>query len=225
MYHEDLLEQLSLCIERGKVNLEANYPPDMKGREGASELTEMALQKNISASDILSLALMKGMQNIGDKFARGQAFIPDLLISAKAMYAAMDHLKPYFKSGEVQHKGSIILGTVAGDLHDIGKNLLKMVMEGNGWQVIDLGTDVSADKFLAALRENPQSMIGLSALLTTTMLNMESINRAIKEEFPRTSVFIGGAPLSNDFNRKIGADGYFRSPQALVQFLNSTKVN
>lgn len=225
MTNEELLNQLALCIERGKANLQANYPPDMKGEDGASELTETALQNGINPSDILSKALMKGMQNVGDKFSKGQAFIPDLLIAAKAMYAAMDHLKPFFESGEVQHKGSIILGTVAGDLHDIGKNLLKMVMEGNGWKVIDIGTDVSADKFLDTLKNNPQSMVGMSALLTTTMLNMEPVTQAIKKESPHTKVFVGGAPLTQAFNDKIGADGYFPSPQALVKYLDSAAEN
>ena len=221
MNEKNLLDRLALCIERGKVDKKSAYPPDMKEQDGASELTESALQNGISAGDILSLALMKGMQKIGDKFGKGQAYIPDLLIAAKAMYAAMEHLKPYFDSGEVQHKGALILGTVAGDMHDIGKNLLKMVMEGNGWEVIDLGTDVSADKFLAALKENPQSMVGLSALLTTTMLNMDPITSSIKKAYPQTKVFVGGAPLSQDFNDKIGADGYFASPQALVHYLDS----
>jgi len=223
MDRNELLGKLALCIERGKVNKQANYPPDMQGEMGASELTESALQNGVKAGDILSQALMKGMQKIGDKFGKGQAFIPDLLIAAKAMYAAIEHLRPYFESGEVEHRGTIILGTVAGDLHDIGKNLVKMVLEGNGWQVIDLGTDVSADKFLAALKNNPQGMVGMSALLTTTMLNMAPINQAIKKEFPAVKVFVGGAPVSHEFSNKIGADGYFSSPQALVQHLNLTE--
>ncbi len=218
---EELLAYLADCIERGKVDKEAAYPPDLNGRDGASEVTRELLDNGVDPNLILSRALMVGMERIGEKFGSGQAFIPDLLIASKAMYAAMDHLKPYFDSGAAQHKGTIILGTVAGDRHDIGKNLLRMVMEGNGWKAVDLGTNVSAEQFLAAPEEHPDSLVGLSALLTTTMLNMERITRAIKARSAQTQVFVGGAPLSEAFNEKIGADGYFPSPQALVAHLES----
>ncbi len=221
MDKKDLLYQLTVCIERGKVNKTSVYPPDMKDQDGASELTAQALNMDISANEILSGALMPGMQKVGDKFSEGTAFIPDLLIAAKAMYAAMDHLKPFFESGEAQHKGTIILGTVSGDLHDIGKNLVKMVLEGDGWKVIDLGTDVSIEKFIENIKTYPDSMVGLSALLTTTMLNMEAAVKDIKNEFPDTQIFVGGAPLSQEFNDKIGADGCFRNPQEFVKYLRT----
>ncbi len=219
---EQLLQYLAECIERGKVNQQAAYPPDLSGRPGASEVTRELLDNGTAPNHILARALMVGMERIGEKFGSGQAFIPDLLIASKAMYAAMDHLKPYFESGAAQHKGTIILGTVAGDRHDIGKNLLRMVMEGNGWKAVDLGTNVSAEQFLAALQEHPDSLVGLSALLTTTMLNMERITKAIKAQSPQTQIFVGGAPLSQAFNDKIGADGYFPSPQDLVAHLETS---
>jgi len=215
-----LLQQLALAIERGKVNREAAYPPDLKEQNGASEITKQLLDLGVSANDILARSLMVGMKKIGDKFSKGQAFIPDLLISAKAMYAALAWLKPYFDSGEARHKGTIILGTVSGDLHDIGKNLVKMVMEGDGWKVVDLGANVSLEKFLSALNAHPGSMIGMSALLTTTMLNMGPITKQIKKRYPQTRVFVGGAPLSREFNDSIGADGYFPDPQSLTRHLN-----
>ncbi len=218
------LKLLAICIERGKVDSQTSYPPDMQGQSGASELTRELLDEDVDPNDILAKALMVGMQRIGDKFGNGQAFIPDLLIAAKAMYAAMAHLKPYFDSGAARHKGTIILGTVAGDLHDIGKNLVRMVMEGDGWKVIDLGTNVSAEKFVDSVRSNPGSMVGLSALLTTTMLNMGPITQKVKELNAETKVFVGGAPLSQQFCDKIGADGYFPDPQSLVRHLN-TKPN
>jgi len=214
---EEILTQLATCIERGKVDINSPYPPDLKGQEGADELTKKALEANISANDILKNGLMIGMQNIGEKFSQGKAFIPDLLIAAKAMNASMEHLKPFFESGEAQHKGTFIVGTVAGDLHDIGKNIVRMVLEGDGWKVIDLGVDVSPEKFLNAVQENPGSRVGLSALLTTTMMNMESITKTIKEKSPSTEVYVGGAPLSSEFNEKIGANGYFPDPHGLIR--------
>jgi 5-methyltetrahydrofolate--homocysteine methyltransferase len=166
---------------------------------------------------------MIGMKNIGEKFSQGKAFIPDLLISSKAMNAAMVHLKPYFDSGEAKLKGTLVIGTVPGDLHDIGKNIVKMVMEGNGWKVVDLGTDTSESKFIAAVEENPDCIVGLSALLTTTMMNMEKIVKAIKEFKPEVKVFVGGAPLSDKYARSIKADGYFPDPQSLVNYLSEKK--
>lgn len=216
---DDLVEKLIICIERGKADANTSYPPDLKGQDGASELTQKLIDASMSANDILSKALVVGMHNIGEKFSKGQAFIPDLLISARAMDAAMEHLKPYFESGDVQHKGIVVLGTIAGDLHDIGKNIVGMVLKGNGWNVIDLGIDVSTDKFVNAVEENPGCLVGMSALLTTTMMNMEQTTKAIKEKFPQTQVFIGGAPVSTEFNQQIGADGYFPDPHSFVNHI------
>lgn len=217
---EEVLSKLAVAIERGKVDINSPFPPDLKGEEGADELTRKALDAGLKADYILNNALMVGMQRIGEKFGAGKAFIPDLLIAAKAMNASMVHLKPYFESGEVKHKGKVIVGTVQGDLHDIGKNIVKMVLKGDGWDVIDLGVDTSAEKFIAALEENPGSHIGISALLTTTMVNMRTINKDIKEKFPETRVFVGGAPLSQDFSDDIGADGYFPDPHSFAKHLS-----
>ncbi|MDP8240790.1 MAG: cobalamin-dependent protein [Candidatus Hatepunaea meridiana] len=195
----------------------------MKGQDGAAEITRQLLEAGVSADDVLRKALMVGMNNIGDKFGRGEAFIPELLIAARAMNASMEHLKPYFDSGEVQHKGSIILGTVAGDLHDIGKNIVRMVLEGDGWKAIDLGSNVPTEKFTDALKEHPCSIVGISALLTTTMVNMEATVREIKEEIPNTRVFIGGAPLTQAFSDKINADGYFPDPHSFAKYISSDK--
>jgi 5-methyltetrahydrofolate--homocysteine methyltransferase len=160
---------------------------------------------------------MIAMNNIGEKFSQGKAFIPNLLIAAKAMNASMDHLKPYFESGEVKHRGTLIIGTVAGDLHDIGKNLVKMVMKGDGWNVVDLGVDVAPEKFTEAVVENPGCIVGLSALLTTTMLNMEGTVKMIRDKSSETKIFIGGAPVSQQFCDNIGADGYYSDPHGLVR--------
>lgn len=216
---EKLLSQLAVCVERGKAEVNSPYPPDMKGQDGASEITRQLLDHGVSPNDILKKGLMMGMNAIGEKFAQGKAFIPELLIAAKAMNAAMTHLKPYFESGEAKHRGTFIIGTVTGDLHDIGKNIVRMVLEGDGWNVIDLGVDVKAEKFLAALNAHPEAMIGMSALLTTTMLNMEANVKAIKGQSSKTKIFVGGAPLSKEFNDKIGADGYFPDPHSFAKHL------
>lgn len=163
--------------------------------------------------------MMVAMNRVGEKFEKGQAFIPELLIAAKAMNAGMVHLKPYFDSGEAEHRGTVVIGTVSGDLHDIGKNIVRMVLEGDGWKVIDLGVDAGADKFIKAVKENKAAIVGMSALLTTTMINMEAIAKALKEKFPEIKVFVGGAPLSDDFSKKIGADGYFPEPHSFAKHL------
>lgn len=218
---QELLNQLSICIERGKISSQSPHPADMKGEDGAIELTNLALSKNIPAKDILDLGLLAGMKRVGEKFRDGKIFIPEVLISAKSMNAAMDLLKPYFVSGEIQHKGRVIIGTVSGDLHDIGKNILKMVLEGGGWQVIDLGVNVGADKFIEAIRLNQTYIIGLSALLTTTMQNMELIIKNIKKEFDSVKVIVGGAPVTSEFAKKINADAYFPAPQGMLEFINN----
>ena len=217
----ETLEQLAICIERGKVNEKSPFPPDLKGQIGADELTKQALDEGITPETILNESLMIGMRKIGDKFEAGKAFIPDMLIAAKAMNAAMEHLKPFFESGEVELKGDFIIGTVAGDLHDIGKNIVRMVLTGGGWNVIDLGTDVKPEQFVETLKQYPNAHVGMSALLTTTMMNMELVTKAIKDVSPNTKVYVGGAPLSQDFSDKIGADGYFPDPNKFVKHLAS----
>lgn len=217
----ELLSKIADCIEFGKINKAAPYPPQMKGQDGADELTRQALDEGIKAQDILTRALMVGMEKVGVKFRENKVFVPQVLMSAKAMNTAMIHLKPFFLSGEVKQKGTFIIGTVEGDLHDIGKNLVSMMVEGNGWKVVDLGTDVKAEQFVAAMKEHQNAFVGLSALLTTTMVNMEKITKAIKEAVPGARVAVGGAPVTDDFRKKIGADAYAPDPQGLVEYLNS----
>ncbi|MEN8117677.1 MAG: corrinoid protein [Bacteroidota bacterium] len=217
----DLLSKIADCIEFGKINKAAPYPPQMKGQEGADELTKQALDDGIDAQSILTKGLMIGMEKVGIKFRENKVFVPQVLMSAKAMNTAMVHLKPFFDSGAVKQKGTFIIGTVEGDLHDIGKNLVSMMVEGNGWKVVDLGTDVKAEKFVEAMKEHENAFVGLSALLTTTMVNMEKITKAIKDEIPGAKVAVGGAPVTDDFRQKIGADAYSADPQGLVEYLNS----
>lgn len=217
---DDILEQIALCVENGKINQSSPYPPTMKGQLGADELTLQALEEGTAPSDVLSKGLIVGMGRIGTKFRENKVFVPQVLMSAKAMNVAMAHLKSFFMDGSVKRKGKIIIGTVEGDLHDIGKNLVSMIAKGNGYEVIDLGVDVTADKFIEAIKMNPGAFVGMSALLTTTMVNMEKINKLIKSEFPEVITCVGGAPLNDDFAKKIGADYYTNEPQALVEILD-----
>ena len=216
-----ILEKLSECVEVGKINLATPFPPQMKGQPGADEYTQEALNEGISPVDILNLALVPAMEKIGQKFSEHKIFVPQMLISAKAMNASMQHLKPYFQTGEVKRKGTFILGTVFGDLHDIGKNLVAMMIEGAGWEVIDLGVDVKTEAFTAALSQHPEAVIGISALLTTTMSNMQPVVKAIKDISPSTKVILGGAPLSLEFAQSVGADAYAKDPQEGVKWLDS----
>jgi methanogenic corrinoid protein MtbC1 len=217
----ELIESIAYCIEVGKINLASPYPPDMRGKEGADELTRKALDAGINPDKVLKEGMVIGMERVGKKFSENKVFVPQMLMSAKAMSAAMQHIKPFFQSGTVNRKGKFIIGTVAGDLHDIGKNLVAMMIEGAGFEVIDLGVDVKSEKFIAVLKENPESFVGLSALLTTTMVNMEKIVADIRKEVGNTKILVGGAPLNNDFCKKIGADFYSSDPQGAVQYLNS----
>ena len=217
---DDLLIRLSRCVELGKIDKLSPYPPDMKGQDGADELAKMALDSGLKPDAILEGALIPAMANVGNRFSRKEIYVPQMLMAAKAMNGAMKHIKPFFQSGETKRKGKFIIGTVAGDLHDIGKNLVAMMLEGGGWEVIDLGVDVSAEKFLNALGENPGAVIGLSALLTTTMENMKKTVSMVKEKHPASKILVGGAPVTMDYCQKIGADYYSPDPQGAVNYLN-----
>lgn len=216
----EIIEKLIQVVELGKINKASPYPPELKGQDGADELTVQALEAGLKAEEILNKGLMPGMKAIGEKFSQGKAFIPNMLISAKAMNMAMEHLKPFFEGGEVQFKGTLILGTVAGDLHDIGKNLVKMIMKGDGWKIVDLGVDVKTEQFVNALKENPDAIVGMSALLTTTMLNMKENITALRDIKPDLPIYVGGAAVSQEFANSIQATGYFKDPHGFAQSLN-----
>ncbi|HOK27205.1 MAG TPA: corrinoid protein [Bacteroidales bacterium] len=218
---DDILKRLSYCVEVGKVNKASPYPPDMKDQEGADELARRALDEGISPSVVLEEALIPAMTRVGEKYSRQEIFVPQMLMAAKAMNSAMAHLKPFFLSGETKRKGTFIIGTVAGDLHEIGKNLVAMMIEGGGWEVIDLGVDVSTTKFMKAIESHPSAVIGMSALLTTTMENMRKSVAEIKEKDPGRVILVGGAPVTMDFCKKIGADFYSPDPQGAINYLNS----
>ncbi|MDR3651403.1 MAG: corrinoid protein [Paludibacter sp.] len=218
--NQELLEKLSECVEFGKINLASPYPPQMKGMPGADEITKEALEAGVTPGEILNEALISAMNKVGQKFSENKIFVPQMLLSAKAMSASMIHLKPFFANGSVKRKGIFIIGTVFGDLHDIGKNLFSMMVEGAGWEVIDLGIDVKIEKFVEAVQQNPNAVVGISALLTTTMVHMKPVIEAIKSAVPETKVIVGGAPLSAEFAASIGADGYGKNPQEGILWLD-----
>lgn len=218
---DSILAKLGEAVEFGKVDINSPYPPQLKGENGANELACEALESGVAPNDVLSNALVPAMDRVGQKFSENKIFVPQMLMSAKAMSAAMDHLKPFFQSGDVKTKGTFIIGTVKGDLHDIGKNLVAMMVEGGGWTIIDLGVDVNEDTFNQTLSEHPGAIVGLSALLTTTMANMEEIVVKIKGTHSGTKVLVGGAPLNDDFRVKIGADFYAPDPRGAVKYLNA----
>lgn len=220
----DILEKLAKCVESGKINRGSPYPPGMKGQDGADELAQLALSQGIKPGQILEDALVPAMAAVGDRFSRKEIYVPQMLMAAKAMNSAMAHLKPFFQSGETKRKGKFIIGTVAGDLHDIGKNLVSMMIEGGGWEVIDLGSDVGTEKFMEAFKSNPGAVLGLSALLTTTMENMKKTVGAIKEKYPEVKILVGGAPVTMDYCKKIGADFYSPDPQGAVNYLKTLSL-
>ncbi len=213
------LDKLSQCVEFGKINKASPYPPNMKDQDGADELAKRALEEGATPDQILENALITAMSKVGDKFSRKEIYVPQMLMAAKAMNSAMVHLKPYFQSGETKRKGKFIIGTVSGDLHDIGKNLVAMMIEGGGWEVIDLGVDVGPEKFMKAIEEHPDAIIGLSALLTTTMENMRKTVVSIKEKHSESRILVGGAPVTMEYCEKIGADFYSPDPQGAVNYL------
>ena len=217
---EEILEKLIEAVELGKVDQNSPYPPQLKGQEGSYELTLKAIESKIGPQRILEESLIPAMGRVGQKFSENKIFVPQMLMSAKAMGASMILLKPFFASGDLKAKGTFIIGTVKGDLHDIGKNLVSMMVEGGGWSIIDLGVDVGSERFIEALKNNPGAVVGLSALLTTTMVNMGEIVSSIREQIPGTKILIGGAPVNADFCQKIGADFYAPDPQGAIEYLN-----
>lgn len=192
-----VLEDISALLQRGRA-------PKVK------EAVQQALDEGISAQEILEKGLLDGMGIIGEKFKKNEVFVPEVLVAARAMNAGVELLKPYLVEAGVESKGVAVIGTVKGDLHDIGKNLVKMMLEGKGLTVIDLGVDVSAEQFVNAAVENNAQLICCSALLTTTMGEMKNVVELATEKGIRDKVkiMIGGAPITDAYCKEIGADAY-----------------
>ena len=184
-----------------------------------NELTTKALAENITAIEILNKGLVKGMDIVAEKWTSGEYYIPNVLIAARAMKQGMEVIKPKLVEGDYKAKGVAVAGTIKGDLHDIGKNLVVMMMEGAGFEVFDLGTDVSAEKFINTAREKNADLILMSALLTTTMMSMKDVVAALKDSelADKVKAMVGGAPITQKFADEIGADGYAPDGSSAVE--------
>ena len=178
--------------------------------EEVADLVQKALDQDMSPEEVLAGGLIAGMDEVGKDFKAGDLFVPEVLIAARAMHAGMGILRPLLAESGVPSAGKYLIGTVQGDLHDIGKNLVRMMLEGAGFEVIDLGVDVQPDGFVEAVREHQPEIVGMSALLTTTMVNMKATVGALEEAGLRDEVkiMIGGAPVTAAFAEEIGADAY-----------------
>lgn len=193
------------------MTIETIYQAVLEGdADEAASQVQAGLDAGIAPSDILNQGCIAAMAEVGRLFEEGEMFVPEMLIAARAMQAGMVILKPNLAEGEITSAGKVIVGTVAGDLHDIGKNLVGMMMEGAGFEIVDIGTDVSADAFVEAVREHKADIVGMSALLTTTMPSMTATIEALTEAGVRdkVKVLIGGAPVTQAFADEIGADGF-----------------
>lgn len=202
-----LLNQISELIIAG------NY-------KSIGETIELALKNGLSANEILNNGLLKGMEIVGIKFRDGIMFLPEVLMSAKAFKTAMNIIEPLLmakSSTDKIGKGKILLGTVKGDIHDIGKNLVGVMLKGNGFNVVDIGVDASTEKFIEAVEKENPDIVGLSAMLTTTMLAMQKTVKSLKEKFQTKLIIVGGAPVSENFAIQIGADGYAKNAIEAVE--------
>jgi len=215
----NLLEEIKENVIRGHIDSNAKYPADFLGNPGVKDLVQKAIDQNIPASKILNESLIAGMEAVGKKFSDGEYFVPDMLLSAQAMKSGMQILEPLLKGEDSKKIGTIILGTVKGDMHDIGKNLVRMMLEGGGFEVIDLGINTPPEKFIGAAKKYPDAVIGMSALLTTTMENMRVSIEALRDCGLNNKVIIGGAATSQKFADEIHADGFTRDAAQSVQLV------
>ena len=181
--------------------------------KGCTLLTDVALQAGHPPQKILTEALIPAMQEVGDKFRCNEVYVPEVLVAARAMKKSLALLKPLLTQTGAKPVGTAVIGTVKGDLHDIGKNLVGMMLEGAGFEVIDLGADVAPDKFVQAAKDSGAQLVGISTLLTTTMLGMRDVLSALERADLRSKVkvMVGGAPVTQGFAAEIGADGYGES--------------
>lgn len=208
---EDILKLIQENVIQGRITKDdEGFEEGVAGQPGVTELIEAALAQKINPQDIMSKGLTRGMEIVGEKFEAKQYFIPDMLASAQAVGAAMDILEPHLAGTAAKAKGKIIMATVKGDLHDIGKNIVSILLRGAGYTVKDLGNDIDTLTIVEAVREEKPQFLGLSALLISTMANMADVIQALKDAGLRDKVkiIIGGAPVSEEFAKSIGADGY-----------------
>ena len=221
---EDIVTLIKENVIQGrKTQDDEGINDDLSGTPGVVELTQSALDHDISPAVIIKQGLTAGMQVVGEKFSTKEYFIPDMLASAEAVGAAMDILKPHLEASNVETKGKFAIVTVKGDIHDIGKNIVAILLKGAGYEVNDLGTDVPTEKIVEIVREYKPDYLGLSALLTTTMVAMGEVIEALKENGLRdkVKVLIGGAAVSNEYAKEIGADAYCVDGFEAIKVLDS----
>lgn len=228
---EDIISLIQKNVIQGRINKDDEGMDEaMIGQPGVTELVEKALASGLSVEDIITKGLSGGMNIVGQKFEAGEYFIPDMLASAQAVGAAMEILEPHLAGSGVNAKGKIIVATVKDDLHDIGKNIVSILLRGAGYSVKDLGNNVDTEVIVDAVREEKPQFLGLSALLTSTMAHMADVIQRLKESGIREQVkiVVGGAPVSEEFAKSIGADGYgadgFQAV-AVVEALRSATMN
>lgn len=224
---ESIIDRIRENVIQGRVTQDdEGMDEGMVGQPAVTELVEEALAQNIDVREIINEGLTKGMSLVGDKFEAGEYFIPDMLASAEAVGAAMEMLEPHLEGSGIKSKGKILIATVQGDLHDIGKNIVSILLRGAGYTVKDLGNDIEPDAIVAAVKEEKPEILGLSALLTSTMAHMEDTINALKNAGIRDSVkvVIGGAPVSEEYAEKIGADGYGADGFQAVSVIESLTV-
>ena len=222
----ELLEKIAFNVIQGRVEAEdEGFDPGLEGQPGVTELLNEALNQNIDPKKILIESLTESMEIVGEKFEKNEYLIPDMLASAECVGVAMDSLSPHLIKAGVESKGKFIIATVQGDLHDIGKNIVAIMLKGAGYDVVDAGSDVSSDLIIDAVKNNQAPFLGLSALLTTTMRNMKDVIDKLKSEGLRDNVkvLIGGAPTSKDFAAQIGADAYCKDAFEALDVLKSMK--
>ncbi|MFC2019010.1 corrinoid protein [Chloroflexota bacterium] len=208
---EDIISSIRENIIQGRLNQDdEGLDEAMIGQPGVIELIEHATVSGVNIDDIINQGLTAGMKIVGQKFEAKEYFIPDMLASAEAVGAAMEILEPHLARCGIKPKGKILLATVKGDLHDIGKNIVAILLQGAGYMVQDLGNDIDTKTIVDAVREEKPQLLGLSALLTSTMMHMEDVIQALTESGLRDEVkiIVGGAPVSAEFSQSIGADGY-----------------
>ncbi|MFC1925727.1 corrinoid protein [Chloroflexota bacterium] len=221
---EDIIALLKENVIQGrKTKDDEGVEENLSGTPAVLELTQSALENNISAEVIITQGLTAGMQVVGEKFSTKEYFIPDMLASAEAVGAAMDVLKPHLEASNVETKGKFAIVTVKGDIHDIGKNIVAILIKGAGYEVTDLGIDVATEKIVSFVRENKPDFLGLSALLTTTMTVMGEVIEALKENGLRdqVKVLIGGAAVSDEYAKEIGADAFCADGFQAIQVIDT----
>ncbi|MBC8401135.1 MAG: cobalamin B12-binding domain-containing protein [Candidatus Marinimicrobia bacterium] len=203
-----LINEIKDNVVAGRMDVNSPYPPELAGTPGVRDLVRKALDDGLPVGAVLKDGLIAGMEVIGNKFSAGECFVPEMLISARSMKAGLELLEPHLVGQNIEKLGTIIMGTVQGDMHDIGKNLVGMMLEGGGFEVVDIGIDTPPQKFVEVAQEHPKAVIGLSALLTTTMGTMKTTISALRAAGCSNRVIIGGAATSQQFADEISADGF-----------------